>query len=77
MKKIIFSFALLASASTVAQAQIIKYGVKAGGSLTSFTGSNSDSRAYKLGFHGGVLANFGLSDLFSIQPEVLYSMKGS
>lgn len=77
MKKIIFFFSLVAGTAVAAQAQSIKYGVKAGGSLTSLTGNDTGSRAYKFGFHGGVLANFGLSDMFSIQPEVLYSMKGS
>lgn len=77
MKNIVLSLALVISATAVAQAQSIKYGVKAGASLTSLTGTNTGNRAYKVGFHGGVLANIGLSDMFSIQPEVLYSMKGS
>jgi hypothetical protein len=77
MKKIILSLGLLAGISSAAHAQGIKLGVKAGASLTSFTGSDSDGTKNKFGFNGGVLANFGINDMFSIQPEVLYSMKGS
>ena len=73
MKKIILSLGLVASVSFAAQAQSIKYGLKAGASLTNITGSKQDN---KFGFNGGVLANFGINDMFSIQPEVLYSNKG-
>lgn len=77
MQKVLLSLGLLASISFAAQAQSIKYGVKAGASLTTLTGSDSDGAKNKFGFNGGVLANFGINDLFSIQPEVLYSMKGA
>jgi hypothetical protein len=77
MKKVVLSLGLLAGISFASQAQSIKYGVKAGASLTSFSGEDSDGAKSKFGFNGGVVANFGLSDMFSIQPEVLYSMKGA
>lgn len=60
-----------------AQAQGIKFGAKAGASLTSITGKDVDGNAYKFGFHGGLMANFAFNDMVSIQPEVLYSMKGT
>lgn len=76
MKKIILYFGLLVGVSCVAQAQSIKYGVKAGASLTNFTGGGSEGGKNLFGFHGGLVANFGINDAFSIQPELLYSMKG-
>lgn len=77
MKKILLSLGLVTGISCAAQAQGIKYGVKAGASLTSLSGSDlSSAVAYKFGFHGGVLANFAFNDMISVQPEVLYSMKG-
>lgn len=60
-----------------AQAQSARFGIKAGASLTNFTGKGADGADYKFGFNGGFLANFGLNDVVSIQPEVLYSMKGA
>lgn len=60
-----------------AQAQSARFGIKAGASLTNFTGKGADRADYKFGFNGGFLANFGLNDIVSIQPEILYSMKGA
>lgn len=77
IKKVFLSLGLLAGISCTAQAQGIKYGVKAGTSLTNFSGSDSDGFKAKFGFNGGVLANFAFSDMFSVQPEVLFSMKGA
>lgn len=78
MKKVLLSLGLVAGLSYAAQAQGIKYGVKAGASLTNVVGDDAGSdNSYKFGFNGGVLVNFGINDMFSIQPEVLYSMKGA
>ncbi|MGI4862605.1 MAG: porin family protein [Janthinobacterium lividum] len=78
MKKLILSLGLLAGVSVAAHAQTgIHFGIKAGASLTNFTGKDVEGAANKFGFNGGVVANFGLNDMFSIQPEVLYSMKGA
>lgn len=77
MKKVFLSLSLLAGLSYAAQAQGIKYGVKAGASLTNFTGSDTGDAKNIFGFHGGLVANFAVNDAFSIQPEVLYSMKGA
>lgn len=77
MKKHFLALALAVGVAGAAQAQSITYGVKAGASLTNFTGSDISDNANKFGFHAGVLANFAVNDMFSIQPEVLYSMKGA
>ena len=77
MKKTILSLALLASTAVAANAQGITFGVKAGGTLSSTTQKNTDTSKNKFGGHGGVFANFGINDMFSIQPELLYSMKGN
>jgi hypothetical protein len=77
MQKVLLSLGLLAGVSFAAQAQSIKYGVKAGASLTSFTGDGTGDLKNVFGFHGGLVANFAVNDAFSIQPELLYSMKGA
>jgi hypothetical protein len=77
MKKAFLALALTLGVASAAQAQSARFGVKAGASLTSFTGSNTDGLKNKFGFNGGVMANFALNDMFSVQPEVLYSMKGT
>ncbi|TVT37935.1 PorT family protein [Hymenobacter setariae] len=69
---------LLTGSVSLAQAQTTSFGIKAGASLTNVTGDGVGSNVKNLfGFHGGLFANFALNDAFSIQPEVLYSMKGT
>jgi hypothetical protein len=76
MKKVILSLALVAGISATASAQAT-FGIKAGGSYTNFTGKDVGESASKFGGHGGLLANFGFGDALSVQPEILFSMKGS
>jgi hypothetical protein len=76
MKKLILSLGLLASVTSVANAQAT-FGIKAGGSLTTITGDGTDDNKSRIGFHGGLLANLPFGDALAIQPEVLYSMKGA
>ena len=79
MKKIILSMALIAGATAAANAQSASFGIKAGASLTNFTGKGTDGKDLKnkFGFNGGFIANLPINDAFSIQPELLYSMKGA
>jgi hypothetical protein len=78
MKKTILSLALLAGAAGVANAQTgVKYGIKGGFNGSTFSGADSKGSEYKAGFAAGVFANFGITDNFSVQPEVLFSQKGA
>ena len=80
MKKILLSLALLAGFAGAANAQsgVLKYGVKGGFNLSSYTGGGDigSSTGFKPGFAAGLLVNYGLSDNTSIQVEGLYSQKG-
>ena len=75
MKKVILSLGLLVGIVGAASAQA-RFGLKAGGSLTTLTGDVEGAKN-KFGFNGGLVANLPFSDALSIQPEVLYSMKGA
>lgn len=78
MKKTILSLALLAGVAGAANAQTgIKYGLKGGFNGATYAGADSKGVEYKAGFAAGGFLNFGLSDNFSIQPELLYSQKGA
>ena len=72
--------ALLAvAAAPAAHAQTLRFGLKAGGSLSNLAGDLTNQSQYnnRVGFHAGAMLNFGLAgDLISLQPEVLYSQKG-
>ncbi|QNH62768.1 porin family protein [Hymenobacter sediminicola] len=76
MKKLILTLALAAGAASFSHAQGVKLGVKVGASYASISGDDTEDAKYKLGFNGGLTANFGFSDLLSFQPELLYSQKG-
>lgn len=80
MKKVLLSLALVAGISASASAQAT-FGVKVGGSLTNITGTaggkSIEDNANKFGAHGGLVANFSFGDALSVQPELLFSMKGT
>ncbi|MFC6996165.1 porin family protein [Rufibacter roseus] len=77
MKKLLLFVVALFTIS-FAQAQGgIKLGLKAGGNLSNITGDDTEDSKNKFGFHVGGFVDFGVSDMVSIRPEVLYSMKGA
>lgn len=77
MKKVILPLMLLAVAGGTAQAQSgIKIGLKGGVNAASWTGTDKTDAKTKYGFSAGATFNFALSDMISIQPELLYSQKG-
>ena len=55
----------------------IKFGPIAGLNISNISGDNSDDNSMLLGAHLGGLVNFSLSDNLSVEPNVLYSMKGA
>ena len=78
MKKIILSLAVLAGFTTAANAQTgLKLGLKGGFNGSTFSGSDSKGSEYKAGFAAGGLLNYGFTDMFSVQGELLYSQKGA
>lgn len=76
MKKLILSLGLLAGIASAAQAQEARFGVKAGINLANVTGSDVKNNKNLVGAAVGVMADFSLSDLISLHPELLYSQKG-
>ena len=78
MKKVILPLALFVGVVGTAHAQTgIKYGLKGGYNLATYSGTDSKGSEYKSGFTAGVYANFGIADNISVQPEVLFSQKGA
>lgn len=72
MKKLFFALSAVLMLSLTSQAQV-KFGAKAGLNLSRVT---EHFETMKPGFHGGIYAQINLHPMFSIQPEVLYSMQG-
>lgn len=57
-------------------AQTFGFGPKAGVNLSNYQGGNIQTEA-KAGYHFGGMLNFGFGNVFSIQPEVLFSTLGA
>ena len=77
MKKVILSLAILAGATSAAQAQSTRFGVKAGVNLANISGKDTKDAKNLVGLSAGVMADLGFSDLLSFHPELLYSQKGA
>jgi hypothetical protein len=54
-----------------------KFGIKGGLNLTSLYVDNVSSEHMKAGFNAGIFAKLPITKGFSIQPELLYSVKGA
>lgn len=83
MKKSILVIVLLLALSVNVQAQLLRFGIKAGlnyanqsGSEITINNSNYDTSAIT-SYHAGLVAEIKLVDIFSIQPELLYSTQGA
>ncbi|RZJ31853.1 MAG: PorT family protein [Flavobacterium sp.] len=80
----ILSIAFLALAFSTASAQkadnteskTVRFGIKGGVNFASITGDDFDSPNARTAFHVGGLLEFPLTDMFSLQGEVLYSGQG-
>jgi len=70
---------LLAFIGDAAVAGEISFGFKAGMIMSNITETPrewDDAKSYKAGFTGGVFLNYAFDEHFSIEPELLYTMKG-
>jgi len=76
MKKILFTVAIVVLGLSNINAQEITFGVKAGGNFAKFGGDIEDTERLTA-FHIGGVAEIALSEKFSLQPEVLFSMQGT
>jgi len=81
MKKLFFAVVITVFTMTSVNAQ--QFGVKAGLNIASLSMSGSDSNSslekyatQRLGLNIGVFAEFEITDEFSFQPELVYSMQG-
>ena len=77
MKKLIIITAFAVFGFNTSNAQDLSFGVKAGVNFATFTGDDSAEANGLTSFHVGGVLNIGITDKFSVQPELLYSGQGS
>jgi len=55
------------------------FGVKAGVNMANLTGEGTEKSdlSMRMGFGGGVFVNYAFTELFAVQVEALYMMKGA
>jgi len=77
MRKI-FLIAALALSAVAVNAQAT-FGIKAGANFSNLktTGDESESLDTKVGLNIGGLANIPISEMFRVQPELVFSMEGA
>ena len=73
MKKL-FLIVVCATALVSANAQV-KFGLKAGANFASIT--DGDGLKSKIGINGGVQVAMALNEMFSVNPEAVYSAQGA
>jgi len=73
--KIILLLAAIAfSFSTMAQ---FTYGPRLGLNIANIGGDDADDTKTLIGFNLGVMGNYGITEMFSVQGEMLYDTKGA
>ncbi|MHC2991887.1 hypothetical protein OB13_09925 [Pontibacter sp. HJ8] len=79
MKKTFLLLVLAVTTMVAAHAQGPRIGIRAGANYAGFGGSDADNLDRIWGGHAGLTANFPVTtdNFFSIQPELLFSMKGA
>ena len=77
MKKLLFIIAFIFIGLTQSNAQMLKFGVKAGANFASLEGDGLEGLETYTSFHFGALLELKVFENFSLQPELLYSSQGA
>ncbi|WP_029033197.1 porin family protein [Salinimicrobium terrae] len=75
-KNLFLAVLMLFTTFTAALAQNSNFGIKAGANYSTLSGNTGGETNYLPGFHAGFTSEFRLSPIFSLQPELLYSLVG-
>lgn len=78
MKKLLITLTAFATFSFInAQEDDIRFGAKGGLNISNFAGDDADDFKSKVGFHFGAIVEIPVSDVFAVQPELIFSTQGS
>lgn len=75
-KRYLLTLFIILLFSIDSKAQTTQFGIKGGLNIANLIGDVNDNVKGRTSFHGGIVAEFSISDMFSIQPELLYSSQG-
>ncbi len=77
MKNLFFTIILILLNTVNSEAQMLKFGVKAGANFNSLDGDDAKGFDTYTSFHFGALLEVIVFENFAIQPELLYSSQGA
>jgi len=70
-------FGIVALGVPSIRAENMMFGIEGGLSLANLKGGDVYNNSVKYGAIGGVFGRYTLTDIFAVQPEVLFAMKGA
>ncbi|WP_025665559.1 porin family protein [Aquimarina megaterium] len=77
MKKLFLLAIAVIGFSISSNAQDIKLGFKGGVNFATLNGDGYNGLDGRTGYHIGAVVQIGLSDMFAVQPELIYSAQGA
>jgi outer membrane protein W len=70
-------FAIVVTWTAPLCAENMMFGIKGGVSLANLSGEDVYNNSIRYGGTGGVFMRYTVSDIFAVQPEALFAMKGA
>jgi hypothetical protein len=80
MKKFALMLLLVASvifAASPLSAEGMMFGIKGGLNIANLAGDDVDNASWKAGMAGGAFMCYDVTEIFAVQPELLFTMKGA
>ncbi len=74
---LLVSVSALALGPVAARSEVTGFGIKAGVAMSNVFGRDVYDQRFRVGFSYGAFLTYGFGRRFSVQPELLYVMKGS
>ncbi|MBU8922906.1 MAG: PorT family protein [Bacteroidales bacterium] len=76
MKRFIIAMALVVFMTGAVSAEGMMFGMKGGLNLANMTGDDVEDNKMKMAFGGGVWMNYAFTEAISLQPELMFMLKG-
>lgn len=76
MKRFLIAMALVVFMAGAASAEGVLFGIKGGLNMANLSGDDIEDNEMKMAFGGGAWMNYAFTEAFSLQPELMYMIKG-
>ena len=76
MKRFLIAMALVVFMAGAASAEGMLFGIKGGLNMANLSGDDVEYNEMRMAFGGGIWMNYAFTEAFSLQPELMYMLKG-